>query len=191
MARLLLGGWLKRARLTGLANSISGSVGSGGGGSAEMLWILLGSLRLCTQQATRMKGGCSTTRLQCLKYMLWAGIPDEARGDQCLLHPCMLKQCKCQYTQTHKHTDSRLVVCVMQEQLCVLQNRNELTRTGRPSFVADGTPISGSMRGTSLAPANQEAQPKVNTGSSVVYLFFDLRTSAAIASLVAAPSASL
>ena len=46
MARLSWGGWVGRARLTGLANSISGSVGSGSGGSAAMLWILLVSLRL-------------------------------------------------------------------------------------------------------------------------------------------------
>ena len=48
IARLSGGGWPRRARLTGLANSISGSVGSGGGGRADMLWLLLGSLRLRT-----------------------------------------------------------------------------------------------------------------------------------------------
>ncbi len=37
MARLSGGGWVRRARLTGLAKSISGSVGSGGGGRAAML----------------------------------------------------------------------------------------------------------------------------------------------------------
>lgn len=48
MVRLSRGGWSWWARLIGLANSISGSVGSGGGGSADMLWILLGSRRLHT-----------------------------------------------------------------------------------------------------------------------------------------------
>ncbi len=37
MARLSGGGWVRRARLTGLAKSISGSAGSGGGGRAAML----------------------------------------------------------------------------------------------------------------------------------------------------------